>query len=62
MSHAEVRPISVEVVSDPVSVLRQRDVELRVIRDLWPLRDAIIESTLEFSIIRWRNALPRQVA
>lgn len=61
VSHAEVRPISVEVVSDPVSVLRQRDVELRVIRDLWPLRDAIIESTLEFSIIRWRNALPRQV-
>jgi hypothetical protein len=29
---------------------------------LWPLYEAVIASTLEFSIIRWRNAAPRQEA
>jgi hypothetical protein len=37
----------------------QRGVELRILPNLWPLRDAVIESTLEFSIIRWRNSLPQ---
>ena len=40
-------------------VILQRGVELRLLPDLWSLRDAVIESTLEFSIIRWRNVSPR---
>jgi len=62
VSRIAVRPISVEAVTDPVSALLQRGVELRILPSLWALRDAVIESTLEFSIIRWRNALPRQAA
>jgi hypothetical protein len=36
-----------------------RGVELRVQPSLWELRDAVIASTLAFSIIRWQNAAPR---
>jgi hypothetical protein len=45
-----------------VLAILQRGVELRVLPDLWSLRDAVIASTLEFSIIRWRNASPRRAA
>ena len=44
---------------DPISELRRRGVELRVLPNLWPLRDVVIASSLQFSIIRMRNALPR---
>jgi hypothetical protein len=60
VSDTEVRPVSVEVVTDAVSSLLQRGVELRILPSLWALRDAVLESTLEFSIIRWRNASPRR--
>ena len=59
VSRAAVKPASVECISDPVSAILQRGVELRILPNLWSLRDAVVESTLEFSIIRWRNALPR---
>ena len=59
VSHVEVQQASIEAVTDLVAALLQRGVELRVLQNLWALRDAVIESTLEFSIIRWRNALPR---
>jgi hypothetical protein len=36
-----------------------RGVELRFVPNLWPLRDAVVSSTLRFSLIRMRNALPR---
>jgi hypothetical protein len=52
-------PVGVEVVDDPVAELQQRGVELRVVPNLWPLRDAVVESSLQFSMIRMRNALPR---
>jgi hypothetical protein len=56
VSRVAVTPAHVDVIEDPVSALQQRGVELRVLPNLAPLRDAVIESTLEFSIIRWRNA------
>jgi hypothetical protein len=37
----------------------QSGVDFRVVPNLWPLRDAVAASTLQFSIIRMRNALPR---
>ena len=52
----------VQVIDDPVVAILQRDVELRALQELWTLRDAVTESTLEFSIIRWRNAAPRRGA
>jgi hypothetical protein len=36
----------------------RRGVELRVLPTLWPLRDAVLESSLQFSMIRMRNATP----
>lgn len=62
VSQAAVRPVSVERISDPVRAILERGVELRILPNLWSLRDAVVESTLEFSIIRWRNALPRETA
>jgi len=59
VSRLAVRPLGVEVVDDAVSAILQRGVELRILPDLWSLREAVIQSTLEFSIIRWRNARPR---
>jgi hypothetical protein len=59
VSRAPVKPLRVEAIADPVSAVLARGVELRVQPSLWALRDAVIESTLAFSIIRWRNATPR---
>jgi hypothetical protein len=53
-------PISHRAVDDPLMELCRRDVELRVLSSLWPLRDAVVASTLGFSIIRMRNATPRE--
>ena len=57
VSRTAVKPTGVDVIEDSVSAILQRGVELRVLPDLWSLRDAVIASTLEFSIIRWRNAI-----
>jgi Family of unknown function (DUF6886) len=62
VSRTAVKPSRVDVIQDPVLAILQRGVELRVLPDLWSLRDAVLESTLEFSIIRWRNASPRREA
>ena len=57
----EVAPISHREVQDPLMELFQRGIELRVLSSLWPLRDAVIASSLGFSIIRMRNAEPDTV-
>jgi Family of unknown function (DUF6886) len=59
VSRTSVKPVSVECISDSVSAILTRGVELRILPTLGSLRDAVIASTLEFSIIRWRNASPR---
>ena len=60
VSRVAVTPTRVETVDDAVAELQQRGVELRVLPSLWALRDSVVESTLEFSIIRWRNVAPRR--
>lgn len=62
VSRVSVVPARVEVFDDPMAELLSRGVELRFVPDLWPLHDAVVESTLRFSIIRMRNALPRAAA
>lgn len=57
----EIRPFSVEPVGDLLERHVSAGIELRVVPDLWPLIDAIIESGLDFSIIRKANAKPRQL-
>jgi hypothetical protein len=60
VSRVPVVPARVEIVDDLLAELRRRDVELRLVPNLWPLRDAVIASTLQFSMIRMRNAQPRR--
>jgi len=56
VSRLPVVPASVEVIDDPISELVKRGVDLRIVPNLWPLRDAVVASSLQFSIIRMRNA------
>lgn len=56
VSREPVRPLQVEVIEDPIAALLGRGVELRILPTLSPLRDSIVASTLQFSIIRMRNA------
>lgn len=59
VSREAVVPVHVEVLADPIAELLKRGVELRLLPSLWVLRDAVMRSSLQFSIIRMRNALPR---
>jgi len=55
---AAVAPISEAPIDDILGELARHDVELRVMPSLWKLREAVIHSTLGFSLIRMRNAQP----
>jgi hypothetical protein len=59
VSRARVTPVGVRCVEDMLAELVGRGVELRIMPTLWPLRDAVVKSTLAFSIIRMRNARAR---
>ena len=59
ISRTTVLPLGVIEIRDLIGELLKREVELRFLPDLWPLSDAVIASTLEFSNIRMRNAAPR---
>jgi hypothetical protein len=58
VSRHPVVPARVEILNDPITELLGLGVELRFVPDLWPLRDAVVASTLRYSIIRMRNARP----
>jgi uncharacterized protein DUF6886 len=59
ISREPVIPRSVTLIDDLLGELLRHDVELRVMPSLWKLRDAVVASTLQFSIIRMRNAQSR---
>jgi hypothetical protein len=60
VSRGIVVPTHVQVIDDLLTALLGCGVELRFMPNLRPLHDAVVSSTLRFSIIRMRNALPRQ--
>ena len=62
VSREAVAPESVEVIDDALGAITARGVELRVVPSLWPLRDAILDATRNFSFIRMRHAQPREGA
>jgi hypothetical protein len=62
VSRVPVVPVQVEIIDDPIAELLRRGVELRFVPSLWALRDAVAVSSLQFSFIRMRNALPREKA
>jgi hypothetical protein len=57
-SEQTVVPLSIEPVGDLLEKLVAAGVELRITPSLWPLYHAVVASTLDFSIIRMRNARP----
>jgi hypothetical protein len=58
ISRTTVIPSHKRAIGDVMGELARRNVELRITPSLWPLRDAVAGSTLEFSISRMRNAQP----
>lgn len=60
VSRVSVTPTRIDVIDDVVSALQQRGVALRTVDSLWTFRDAVVASSLQFSIIRLRNARPRE--
>ena len=53
-----VTPVDRRAIHDVPAALLAMGYELRVLPSLWRLRDAVIASSLHFSVIRWRNAGP----
>jgi hypothetical protein len=58
LSTDSIKPHRVFTLTDLPNAIVERGVELRVVHRLLPLRDAVAKSTLAFSMIRMRNALP----
>ena len=56
ISRQAVTPLGVERVEDVMERLAKLGVDVPVLRDIWPLADAVAGSSLQFSIIRKRNA------
>jgi hypothetical protein len=54
-----VIPLSVREVKNSLPEIAGNGYELRLVPNLWPIHDGIMRSTLDYSIIRMRNALPR---
>lgn len=59
VSRETVVPVHVDVIEHPLDLLLQQRVEVRLVPSLWALHDAVAASTLQFSMIRMRNAAPR---
>jgi hypothetical protein len=59
LSRKPVDPLEIVDLGDLVARHEAAGIELRVVENLWPLWDQVVGSTLEFSGIRLRNALPR---
>jgi hypothetical protein len=59
VSRQPLIPDSVELIEDAIQALAKNRAELRVVENLWPLHDAVAASSLQFSMIRMRNAKPR---
>jgi hypothetical protein len=56
-----VTPIATTTITNCLEELVSRQIEIRILPELWTLRDAILASTLQFSFIRMRNAQPRTI-
>ena len=58
ISRRTVEPLGVAPLGDLVTLHEDAGIELRVLRNLWPLWNEVAASTLEFSGMRLRNAQP----
>lgn len=60
ISRESVVPRGATMVDDCLEALIAAGAEVRILQDFWPLCDAVAGSSLQFSIIRKRNAAPRR--
>ena len=60
VSYDAVTPVNVVVITDVIAELLKRNIELRFMPDLHELAAAVAQSSLNFSLIRMRNAKSRQ--
>jgi hypothetical protein len=60
LARETVKPVARHLIPNPVAALATYGCELRIVDNLWPLIDDVVASTMRFSIIRKRNAQPRQ--
>lgn len=58
MSLSTVKPQALHPIDDLLGQLLGLGVELRIMPNLWRLQQAVAQSTLQFSMIRMRNAQP----
>ncbi|MBA3475998.1 MAG: hypothetical protein H0T10_04505 [Actinobacteria bacterium] len=58
ISRATVEPLGLRQLGDLLALHAEAEIELRVVPNLWPLWNAVVASTLEFSGMRLRNAQP----
>ena len=56
VSETAVEPSSITPISDLLLALSHRNIELRIMPSLWELHDQVASSSLNFSMIRMRNA------
>ena len=61
VSTEAVTPLSVDPVGDRLDRLAASGIELRLTPSLWPLREALVTSSMGFSMIRLRNAASERV-
>lgn len=59
VSQSRVVPTQLNVIEQPVKEILSRNIELRILPSLWQLHDDVVNSTLDFSVIRMKNAQPR---
>ena len=59
VARCDVRPVTVSLVGDLLDRHIEAGIELRIVKNLWPIIDAIVASGLQFSIIRKANAQAR---
>ena len=59
ISRETVEPLELVPLGDLVERHARAGIELRPLPNLWPTWDEVVASTLEFSGMRLRNALPR---
>ncbi len=59
ISYAGVTPLRSWTEGDLMRALAEAGAEVRVLESFWPLRDAVANSSLEFSIIHQDRAEPR---
>jgi len=57
ISSRSVEPLSVERMDDLVGSILSQGIELRITPSLKPLREFILKSSINFSMIRMRNAV-----